>query len=108
MRVYYDKDADLSIVQSKSVAIIGYGSPNKAGSHDCHGAPLGDDEIALTRKELGWDHQPFHVPDNIYAAWDAKDKGAAAEADWSEKFAAYKAAHPDALATFRSLLNARS
>jgi transketolase len=80
--------------------IIGYGSPNKAGSHDCHGAPLGDDEIALTRKELGWDHQPFHVPDNIYAAWDAKDKGAAAEADWSEKFAAYKAAHPELAAEY--------
>ena len=80
--------------------IIGYGSPNKAGSHDCHGAPLGDDEIALTRKELGWDHQPFHVPDDIYAAWDAKDKGAAAEADWSEKFAAYKAAHPELAAEY--------
>ncbi len=80
--------------------IIGYGSPNKAGSHDCHGAPLGDDEIALTRKELGWEHQPFHVPDDIYAAWDARDKGAAAEAGWSERFAAYKAEHPELAAEY--------
>jgi transketolase len=75
--------------------IIGFGSPNKAGSHDCHGAPLGQDEIALTRKELGWEHDAFVVPDDIYTAWDARDKGAAAEADWSEKFAAYKAAYPE-------------
>jgi transketolase len=80
--------------------VIGYGSPNKAGSHDCHGAPLGDDEIALTRKELGWNHQPFDIPDDVYAAWDARDKGAAAEAEWSEKFAAYKAAHPELAAEF--------
>jgi transketolase len=80
--------------------IIGFGSPNKAGSHDCHGAPLGQDEIALTRKELGWEHDAFVVPDDIYAAWDAKDKGAAAEADWNEKFAAYKAAYPEQAAEY--------
>jgi transketolase len=80
--------------------IIGYGSPNKAGSHDCHGAPLGEDEIALTRKELGWDHEPFVVPADIYAAWDAKDRGAGAEADWNERFAAYKASHPDLAAEY--------
>jgi transketolase len=80
--------------------IIGYGSPNKAGSHDCHGAPLGEEEIALTRKELGWDYEPFVVPDDIYAAWDAKDKGGKAEADWNERFAAYKAAHPDLAADY--------
>jgi transketolase len=80
--------------------IIGFGSPNKAGSHDCHGAPLGQDEIALTRKELGWEHDAFVVPDDIYAAWDAKDKGAVAEADWNEKFAAYKAAYPEQAAEY--------
>ncbi len=66
--------------------IIGYGSPNKAGSHDSHGAPLGEDEITLTRKELGWNHAPFEVPDDIYAGWNAKDKGAEAEAKWNKQF----------------------
>jgi len=75
--------------------IIGFGSPNKQGTHGCHGAPLGDDEIALTRKELGWTHDAFVVPDDIYAGWSAKDSGAQAEADWNEKFAAYKAAHSE-------------
>ncbi|MEZ5542202.1 MAG: transketolase [Pseudomonadota bacterium] len=80
--------------------IIGYGSPNKAGSHDCHGAPLGEDEIALTRKELGWDHAPFVVPADVYAAWDAKGKGAQAESDWNARFAAYKTAHPELAAEY--------
>ncbi len=80
--------------------VIGFGSPNKCGSHDCHGAPLGEDEIALTRKELGWEHPPFVVPDEIYAGWDAKEKGAAAEAAWNETFAAYKAANPELAAEF--------
>ncbi len=80
--------------------VIGYGSPNKAGTHDCHGAPLGDDEIVLTRKELGWTHDPFVVPDDIYAAWNARDKGASAESAWNEKFAAYKAAHPELAAEY--------
>jgi transketolase len=79
---------------------IGFGSPNKAGSHACHGAPLGDDEINLTKAALGWDHGPFEVPNEIYAAWDAKEKGAAAEAAWDEKFAAYKAEHPELAAEF--------
>jgi transketolase len=81
--------------------IIGFGSPNKAGSHDCHGAPLGQDEIALTRKELGWEYDAFVVPDDIYAAWNAGDKGAAAEADWNEKFVAYKAAYPEQAAEYQ-------
>ena len=80
--------------------VIGFGSPNKCGSHDCHGAPLGEDEIALTRKELGWEHPPFVVPDEIYAGWDAKEKGAAAEAAWNETFVAYKAANPELAAEF--------
>jgi transketolase len=80
--------------------VIGYGSPNKAGTHGSHGAPLGEDEIVLTRKELGWTHAPFVVPDDIYAGWDAKDKGASAESAWNEKFAAYKAAHPELAAEY--------
>ncbi|MCU7959431.1 MAG: transketolase [gamma proteobacterium symbiont of Bathyaustriella thionipta] len=79
---------------------IGFGSPNKGGKEDCHGAPLGDDEIELTRKQLGWSHAPFEIPDDIYAGWDAKQKGAGAESSWEEKFAAYKSAHADLAADF--------
>ncbi len=79
---------------------IGFGSPNKGGKEECHGAPLGADEIELTRKELGWSYGSFEIPDDIYAGWDAKDKGAAAEAAWNEKFDAYKAAYPDLAADF--------
>ncbi len=80
--------------------IIGYGSPNLSGSHDCHGAPLGDDEIKATRENIGWSHAPFEVPDDVYAGWSAKGKGASAESAWNEKFAAYKSAHPDLAAEF--------
>jgi len=80
---------------------IGFGSPNKAGSHSCHGAPLGDEEVALTRKELGWAYEPFVIPDDIYAGWDAKEAGASAEQAWNEKFAAYEAAYPDLAAEYR-------
>ncbi len=80
--------------------VIGYGAPNLCGSHDCHGAPLGDDEIKATRENLGWKHEPFVIPDEIYAGWNAKDKGAEAEKHWNDKFAAYKAAHPDLAAEF--------
>ena len=75
--------------------VIGFGSPNKRGTAGVHGAPLGDEEIALVREELNWKHEPFHVPDEIYAGWDAKEKGAAAEADWNERFAAYQKAYPE-------------
>ncbi|WP_455647859.1 transketolase family protein, partial [Lonepinella koalarum] len=81
--------------------IIGYGSPNKSASHDCHGAPLGDDEIALTRKALEWDYAPFEIPADIYAEWDAKAKGQAAEQAWNDKFAAYEKAHPELAAEFK-------
>ncbi len=80
---------------------IGYGSPNLAGSHDCHGAPLGDEEIKLTREALGWKHDPFVIPDAVYAGWDAKAKGADAESAWNDKFAAYKAAHPELAADYQ-------
>ena len=74
--------------------IIGLGSPNKQGKEDCHGAPLGNDEIALTREALGWTEGPFEIPADIYAAWDAKDKGAKSEAAWNEVFVAYAAKYP--------------
>ena len=80
--------------------VIGYGSPNKQGKEECHGAPLGADEIELARKELGWTHGPFEIPDEIYAGWNAKEKGARAEAEWNERFAAYQAAHPELAAEF--------
>jgi transketolase len=79
---------------------IGFGSPNKAGSHACHGAPLGEEEINLTKAALGWDHAAFEVPADIYAGWDGKDKGTKAEAAWNEKFAAYKAAFPELAAEY--------
>ena len=80
--------------------IIGKGSPNKAGSHDCHGSALGDAEVAVTRAAIGWNHAPFEIPADVYAGWDAKAKGAAAEAAWNTKFAAYKAAFPAEAAEF--------
>ena len=79
---------------------IGFGSPNKAGSHACHGAPLGEEEINLTKAALGWDHGPFEVPTELYQGWDAKEKGAAAEKEWNEKFAAYKKDFPELAAEF--------
>ncbi|MFT5879856.1 MAG: transketolase [Moritella sp.] len=74
--------------------VIGFGSPNKEGTHNCHGAPLGDAEIVATREKLGWSHAPFEIPADIYAEWDANEAGAQAEAAWNEKFAAYQAAYP--------------
>jgi len=84
---------------------IGFGSPNKAGSHACHGAPLGQEEINLTKAALGWDHDAFEVPKNIYNGWNAADKGAAAEKAWNEKFAEYKKAHPELAAEFERRMN---
>lgn len=74
--------------------VIGLGSPNKQGKEDCHGAPLGNDEITLTREALGWAEEAFVIPADVYAAWDAKDKGAQSEAAWNEVFAAYAAKYP--------------
>ncbi|EGR1701561.1 transketolase [Vibrio cholerae] len=81
--------------------IIGFGSPNKAGSHDCHGAPLGNDEIKAAREFLGWEYAPFEIPADIYAAWDAKQAGASKEAAWDEKFAAYAKAYPVEAAEYK-------
>ncbi|MFN3965012.1 MAG: transketolase [Silanimonas lenta] len=79
---------------------IGFGSPNKQGKESSHGAPLGKDEVALTREALKWPHAPFEIPAEIRAAWDARERGAKAEADWNARFAAYKAAHPALAAEF--------
>ena len=75
--------------------IIGKGSPNKAGSGACHGAALGEDEVALVRKEIGWDHPPFVIPQDIYDGWNQKDKGQAREAEWNTRFDAYSKEFPD-------------
>ena len=99
-----------AIEQAKSVTdkpsmiccktIIGFGSPNKSGSHDCHGAPLGDAEIAAAREFLNWPHAPFEIPSDVYAGWDAKHKGDANESLWNDKFAAYQAAFPELAAEY--------
>jgi transketolase len=81
--------------------IIGWGSPNKEGKESSHGAPLGEDEIKLTRERLGWKHDAFVIPDEYYSAWDAKQRGQKREAEWQEKLAAYAAAHPDLAAEYQ-------
>jgi len=107
----HDVDAvDRAIADAKNTAdrptlivcktSIGKGSPNRANTAKAHGEPLGADEIALTRKALGWDHAPFEIPQPIYAAWDAKAKGKKQQAAWETKFALYKAAHPALGAAF--------
>ncbi|WP_374296102.1 transketolase [Acinetobacter sp.] len=74
--------------------VIGLGSPNKQGKEDCHGAPLGNDEIALTREALGWAEEAFVIPEDVYGAWDAKAKGGEAESAWNDVFAQYQAKYP--------------
>jgi len=80
--------------------VIGFGSPNKQGKEDCHGAPLGAEEIALVRKNLNWEHGPFEIPADIANTWNAQDAGAAAESEWQTRFEAYQAAHPELAAEF--------
>ena len=75
--------------------VIGKGSPNKQGTESCHGAALGEDEIALTREALGWHHDPFVIPDGVREAWDRRPAGAEMEAEWQQGFDAYREAHPD-------------
>ncbi|WP_348658756.1 transketolase, partial [uncultured Stutzerimonas sp.] len=81
--------------------IIGFGSPNKQGKEESHGAALGDAEIALTREALGWKHGPFEIPADIYAEWDAKQKGADAENEWNKRFAVYETEFPALAAEFK-------
>ena len=93
-----------AIVEAKSISdrptlictrtVIGFGSPNLAGTHDCHGAPLGDEEIAKTREQLSWSHKPFVIPQEIYDGWNHSAQGTEAEEDWNEKFKAYRAEYP--------------
>ncbi len=112
----HDAEAvDRAIHEAKSVndkptlictkTVIGFGSPNLCGSHDCHGAPLGDDEIKATRENLGWKYGPFEIPEDIYAGWDAKAKGDAAESEWNARFEAYKAEYPELAAEFERRMN---
>jgi transketolase len=81
--------------------IIGYGSPNKAGSHTSHGAPLGEEEVALARIELDWEPAPFEIPQALYQGWDHKKSGQVQEDDWNQKFSAYAEAHPELAAEFK-------
>jgi len=108
----HDADAiNAAITEAKSIkdkpsmicckTIIGFGSPNKSGSHDCHGAALGDEEVALVRKELNWDSAPFEIPADVYEGWDAKTSGASKEAAWNAKFEAYSAEYPELAAEFK-------
>jgi transketolase len=80
--------------------VIGFGAPNKQGTASTHGAPLGVEEVAATRKELDWQHAPFEIPAEVAAAWDARESGATAEATWNEAFAAYEAEYPELAAEF--------
>src|SRR5688572_15604966 len=75
--------------------VIGHGSPNKAGSHDAHGAPLGEKEVAATRATLGWTHAPFEVPSHVYELWDARGVGADIEEGWRRRLVSYASAHPE-------------
>jgi transketolase len=85
--------------------IIGFGSPNKQGTHDCHGAPLGVDEIAATKAKLGWEHGAFEIPADVYGEWDAKEAGTAKESAWNAKFDAYAVAHPELAAEYKRRVN---
>jgi transketolase len=108
----HDTDAvDLAIQASKAVTdrpsliccktVIGKGSPNKAGSHEAHGAALGEKEVAATRAALGWNYPPFEVPQHIYEGWDARARGAVIEREWDERFGAYEKQHPELAREFR-------
>ena len=81
--------------------VIGLGAPNKQGTHDVHGAPLGDAEIAAARANIGWPHPAFEIPADVYAGWDAKKKGAEFEGAWNDKFAAYAKAFPAEAVEFK-------
>ncbi|ARF51096.1 transketolase [Pantoea stewartii] len=85
--------------------VIGFGSPNKAGKEEAHGAALGEEEVALTRKQLGWNYPAFEIPQEIYQQWDAKEAGAAREKAWNDKFAAYQQAYPELAAEYTRRIN---
>jgi transketolase len=85
--------------------LIGCGAPRKAGTAEVHGAPLGDEEVALTRKHIGWHYEPFEIPDDIYAGWDARSKGNDWEMEWRQLCEAYQAEYPDLAAEFQRRIN---
>ncbi len=87
--------------------VIGFGSPNKSGKEECHGAALGEEEVALTRKELGWSHDPFVIPDAIYEVWSAKAQGKQSQGDWEQRFAAYQSEHSELAAEFTRRVNGK-
>lgn len=87
--------------------IIGFGSPNKQGKEDCHGAALGNDEVALTRESLGWHHAPFEIPGDIANQWDAKAKGHEAQSQWANSFAEYQVTFPDLAREFERRMSGR-
>jgi transketolase len=93
-----DDDPRPSLIAVRTT--IGYGSPNKAGTPGVHGSPLGDDEVRLTKEYYDWPYEPFTVPDDVREHLDARERGAAARADWDERLAAYREAHPDLAAEF--------
>lgn len=104
------EEVDAAVCEAKSVTdkpsllccktIIGFGSPNKANSHDCHGSALGADEVALVRERLQWPYAPFEIPGEIYAAWDATEKGAQVQQEWDALFADYAKQWPELAAEF--------
>jgi transketolase len=111
----HDSDALISAVEAAKAnttqptlicckTVIGFGSPNKEGKEDCHGAPLGDEEIIATRKKLEWNHGPFEIPADIYKDWNAKDKGAKLEQQWNAEFDAYTEAYPELAAELKRRL----
>ena len=92
-----------TLIQTKTT--IGFGSPNLCGTYDCHGAPLGEEEIKLTRENLNWPYAPFEIPEEIYAGWDARKKGQELEDAWQAKFEAYRKEYPELAAEFERRMN---
>ncbi len=92
-----------TLIQTKTT--IGFGAPNLCGTHDCHGAPLGEEEIKLTRENLNWPYAPFEIPEEIYAGWDAREKGQKLEDEWQAKFEAYRKEYPELAAEFERRMN---
>jgi transketolase len=92
-----------TLIQCKT--IIGWGAPKKQGTESTHGAPLGEDEVARVRETIAWPHPPFEVPDEIYAGWDARKNGQAAESDWIRRLESYRNAHPELAAELERCMN---